>query len=40
MLICFVYQDEIVQWYKNAIKNDIEPKLSAYFKDLPNLPVE
>lgn len=32
--------DEIVQWYKNAIKNDIEPKLSAYFKDLPNLPID
>lgn len=31
--------DEIVQWYSDAIKNDIEPKLSAYFKDLPNLPV-
>lgn len=40
MLICFVYQDEIVQWYNDAIKNDIEPKLSAYFKDLPNLPVK
>ncbi|XP_056004539.1 uncharacterized protein LOC125659545 isoform X2 [Ostrea edulis] len=31
--------DEIIQWYKNAIKNDIQPKLSSYFRDLPNLPV-
>nr|XP_034328357.1 uncharacterized protein LOC105326099 [Crassostrea gigas] len=32
--------EEIVQWYKSAIKNEIEPKLSAYFKDLPNLPID
>ncbi|XP_048747201.2 uncharacterized protein LOC125659546 [Ostrea edulis] len=31
--------DEIIQWYKNAIKNDIQPKLSSYFRDLPDLPV-
>ncbi|XP_061194163.1 uncharacterized protein LOC133202364 [Saccostrea echinata] len=32
--------EEIIQWYKDAIKNDIEPQLPKLFKDLPNLPVD
>nr|XP_022343173.1 uncharacterized protein LOC111136546 isoform X1 [Crassostrea virginica] len=32
--------EEIVQWYKNRIKNKIEPELPKFFKDLPNLPVD
>lgn len=33
-------QQEIINWYKDRIKNKIEPQLPKFFKDLPNLPVE
>uniref|UniRef100_K1PYE7 Uncharacterized protein n=1 Tax=Magallana gigas TaxID=29159 RepID=K1PYE7_MAGGI len=31
---------EIIKWYKDRIKNKIEPQLPKFFKDLPNLPVD
>lgn len=36
----FLLQQEIIKWYKDRIKNKIEPQLPKFFKDLPNLPVE
>lgn len=36
----FLLQQEIIKWYKDRIKNKIEPQLPKFFKDLPSLPVE
>ncbi|XP_061194160.1 uncharacterized protein LOC133202362 isoform X2 [Saccostrea echinata] len=36
----FQTADEIIKWYKNALKNEINPKLSTLFKDIPDLPVD
>lgn len=36
----FLLKQEIIKWYKDRIKNKIEPQLPKFFKDLPNLPVE
>ncbi|XP_061194161.1 uncharacterized protein LOC133202363 [Saccostrea echinata] len=36
----FQTADEIIQWYKNALTNEINPKLSTLFKDIPDLPVD
>lgn len=40
IFLYFFLQQEIIKWYKDRIKNKIEPQLPKFFKDLPNLPVE
>lgn len=40
IFLYFLLQQEIIKWYKDRIKNKIEPQLPKFFKDLPNLPVE